>query len=67
MLLIFVHSFNDWAEGEPSGGFGCMGYSEEHGFMWDDFQCENYIASGLFVGFICEGEVVIIFGYIKHS
>ena len=55
--IILVRSFNNWAEGEPSGGLGCMGYSEEHGFMWDDIQCEDYFASGLTVGFICEGKI----------
>ena len=31
-----------------------MGYSKEHDFFWDDFECGDYAAEELTVGFICE-------------
>ena len=35
-----------------------MGYSENHNLFWEDFACENYSSSNLFVGFICEKDFV---------
>ena len=33
-----------------------MGYSIDHDLLWEDFICENYTSSNLFVGFLCEEQ-----------
>ena len=32
-----------------------MGYSTEHNYEWDDFQCDNYVPSNVLVSYLCEG------------
>ncbi len=54
LFPLAVGSFSSWGPGEPSGDGGCVGFSDEHSLFWDDFPCDNYTSSGLFVGFLCE-------------
>ena len=39
-----------------------MGFSGDHDLLWDDFPCENYTDSKLFVGFLREEQVDVTTG-----
>ena len=54
----YYSSFTSWDDNQPNGSGDCMGYSESHNLFWEDFACENYSSSNLFVGFICEKDFV---------
>ena len=53
-MILYNFRFNSWAEEQPSGNGGCVGYSSEHNLFWDDFSCENI--SALIVGFLCQDQ-----------
>ena len=54
----YYSSFTSWDDNQPNGSGDCMGYWESHNLFWEDFACENYSSSNLFVGFICEKDFV---------
>ncbi len=54
MPFFFYFSFNNWAFLEPDGSGACLAYDVSKQFKWGDFPCDNYTASGLSAGFICE-------------
>ena len=54
--MIAHFRFNNWAEGQPGGEDECMGYSDEHEFLWDDFQCDNNVEPFYIYAYICEAD-----------
>ena len=54
-FLVDIFRFDNWDENQPSGNGECMGYSAEHNYEWDDFQCNNYVTEDWRVSYLCEG------------
>ena len=57
-MASLLFSFSDWADDQPDGNGECMGYSEQDNLKWNDFECDNFAASELWVGFICEATTI---------